>query len=212
MLEYTVEPLPPTWPGKQAPSYQRTRAPFKTIWTRALALLEREIRMLGGTNVRIAVDVEPHHLRQDGQLRANARPRSPAVIVSFDTREQGRLAFPADRFLYWEANVDAIARALEDLRRVDRYGVQQGRQYTGFKALPGAGQSSTTMTVDHASRLIARLADINPQLVAYNAEKARWAVRVAAAKTHPDAGGSADDFSLVQAAKRVLEQQHGGAF
>jgi len=48
-------------------------------------------------------------------------------------------------------------------------------------------------------------------MIAADAEYARQAIRRAAAKTHPDAGGRSDDFQLVQEAKRILEVHHGGA-
>lgn len=206
-LDYRIAPLPPVWPGKATPAYARRRAPFKTIETKALDLLEREVRMLGGKNVEIAVDVEPRHIRNDGKLYANARPRSPAVVVSFDTKE-GRLAFPCDTFGFFWANVDAVARALEALRMVDRYGVQQGRQYTGFKALPPA--TAPTMSVEAAALLVGTIASRIPSGILNDRALAREAVRIASARSHPDAGGDPDDFSSVQQAKRVLEAHHGG--
>ena len=206
-LDYRLTPLPPAWPGKATPQYARRRAPFKTIETKALALLGREIRMLNGKNVQIAVDVEPRQIRQDGMLYANARPKSPAAIVSFDTKD-GRLQFPCDTFGFFWANIDAVARALEALRMVDRYGVQQGRQYTGFKAIPAS--TTTALSTESAAAAVSARSGISVQRILTVRDDARSAIRMARAKSHPDAGGSAADFTLIGEAKRVLELHHGG--
>jgi hypothetical protein len=44
-LTYTIEPID-VWPGEK--TRNRTRSSFKTIWTKVLTHLEREIRHLGG--------------------------------------------------------------------------------------------------------------------------------------------------------------------
>jgi len=208
-FEYVVTPLPPVWPGKATPAYNRKRPQFKTIWTDALERLRREVKMLSGRNVKIAVDVDERHLRNDGQLRADARPRSSAVIISFDV-VGSRLAFPCDTYSFWQENVDAIARALEALRLVDRYGVQQGSQYTGFKAIPAS--TEPTMTTLDAARQIARYSQVDADVLLRNSVDARQAARIAMAATHPDRGGSGEEFNRVQLAKRVLEAHHGGTF
>lgn len=209
-LDYRVTPLPDVWPGKATPSYSRKRAPFKANWSKTLTLLEREIRHLAGTRVEIAVDVEPRHLRNDGQLRADARTRSSAVIVSFTTGKD-RLQFPADRFAFWQDNVDAIARALEALRMVDRYGVQQGRQYTGFKALPAS--TAPTMSASAAADVIVAAAGgrAGPVAILADREQARVAVRAARATTHPDRTGDRTGYDQVDAAAAVLAAHFGGA-
>lgn len=205
-FDYRVTPLPVVWPGKATPTWQRKRPQFKTVWSRALNLLAREVGMLRGKNVQIAVDVEDRHLRQDGALRADARPRTPSVVVSFDV-SSGRLAFPCDTYTFWQENVDAIARALEALRMVDRYGVQQGKQYTGFKAIPAS--TEPTLSTDAAATLIESITEIPARAIRSHWNDARLAVRSAVARSHPDAGGSDEQFHRVQRAKKVLEAHHG---
>jgi hypothetical protein len=72
-LEYRVAPLPATWPGTQTPNGERKRAPFKATFTRTHELLAREVRLLGGTDVVLHVDVDEYHIRNDGKLRSDAR-------------------------------------------------------------------------------------------------------------------------------------------
>ena len=205
-LEYTVEPLPAVWPGKKTANPRRS--PFKTQWTAVLRDLEREIRHLGGRRVVIHCDVQGRHLRNDGQLRSDASPGYP-VIVAFTERSGARLVFPCDTFAFWQDNVSAIARALEALRMVDRYGVQQGKQYEGFKALPGA--TSATLSTQEASEIIAEHSGgVAPRILTDRAAAA-YAIRVAVGRTHPDRNnGERTDYDRVEAAKHVLTAHYGG--
>jgi hypothetical protein len=204
--DYTVETLPDVWPGE--PHVTRKRSPFKVIWTRTLDLLGREIHSLRGTNVRLALDITDYEINANGTARANARPKSPGIIVSFDTPRRGRLAFPCDTYHFWQENVHAVAVTLEKLRAVDRYGVQQGAQYAGFKQLPAT--TAPTMTANAAA---ATLAAYHPLLTAADVvrdfDHARVAWRVARGKTHPDAGGTVGDWHTVETAGRVLAAHFG---
>lgn len=204
-FEYRVIPLPAVWPGRSTPDWERRRSPFKSVPGKALRLLAREIGMLNGTNVRIAIDVAPDRIRQDGMLYANARARTPAVIVLFDT-PRATLQFPCDTFTFWESNVDAVARALEALRLVDRYGVQQGAQYTGFKALPAS--TAPTMTAEAAAVILASPTFAARDILA-DPLRARDAWRMARARTHPDAGGTLDAWHQIETARAILEAHFG---
>lgn len=211
-FDYTVRPLPALWPAKQTPNYARKRPQFKTIWSRALELLAREISMLRGSRVEIAIDVEERHLGKHGQLRADARPRSSSVIVSFDTKD-GRLQFPCDTYTFWQENVDAIARALEALRLVNRYGVQQGKQYAGFKAIPAT--TAPTLGAEQAATNLVSVtgwtSPVAPHVRRILEEQtfARDVARIAMSRMHPDKGGSAELFAAVQECMRVLAAHHG---
>jgi hypothetical protein len=209
-LEYSVTELPPVWPGKKTP--YRKRAPFKSQWAKTLHALERELKHLGARKVEIACEIRMGDLRQDGQLRADARP-GPAVILSFIDRDGQRQAYPCDNFAWWQDNLYAIAVVLEDLRRAERYGVQSALLRAGFKALPNAGATTTAFNVDQAASYLARLSNNGATAadIAKDAETARYAYRRAAANTHPDSGGSTGNFQLTQEAKRVLEAHFGKA-
>lgn len=163
-------------------------------WSSTCDLLERELRMLGGKDVILQMEVDESDIRLDGWIRANARPRGPGVILTFESKH-GPLSYPCDTYTDWQANVRAIALALEALRKVSRYGVgQHGEQYRGWKALP-----ATISGGPHA--VLARHAGVSEDDVHRNAKK----VYLAAAKAaHPDAGGSPEAWSEVQAAARAL--------
>ena len=209
-LEYRVTELPPVWPGKRT-AYPK-RAPFKTQWARTIRLLERELRHLGARKVEMALDIRMGDLRQDGMLRADARPK-PAVIVSFLDRDGQRQAYPCDTFGWWQDNLYAIAVVLEDLRRAERYGVQPALLRAGFKQLPAAGKSTPTMDVQTASVILSNYApSLTPDELRRDRSAVTNAVRAARARTHPDVnGGDASSWENVETARKVLEAHHVGA-
>jgi len=151
-LEYSVTELPAVWPGKATPTYSRKKAPFKTQWSRTLQVLERELKHLNARKIEMALAIRMGDLRQDGMLRADARP-GPAVILSFVDRDGHRQAYPCDTFGWWQDNLYAIAVVLEDLRRAERYGVQSALLRAGFKALPSSGATTPTLSTAQAATL-----------------------------------------------------------
>lgn len=147
----------------------RQESAFTTSWSDALTLLDRELSMLKARDVVLELDVREDQIRLDGGLRGGSRPASGRVRLAFDSRH-GQLVYATNRFWRgsgarfkmrddWQHNVYAIAKALEALRLVDRYGVTSGQQYTGFKALPaGRAMPSSHMTRTAAAELLERIA------------------------------------------------------
>ena len=221
-LDWKVVPIE-RWPGQQTEERQahrfgtsgwRSGSYGRTIdWSGTMELLERELRMLDAENILLQMAVGRGDIRLDGWIRANARPDHPGVILTFDSKH-GPLSYPCDTFTDWQANVRAIALALEALRKVDRYGVSsRGEQYRGWGQLPPAGGTTSTLTAEAAARVLvdAEALDGDAEDVLDREDAFRMTYRNAARATHPDAGGSTRDFQLVQEARRVLEAHHGGA-
>lgn len=155
------------------------------------------------------VDVDESDVRLDGELRANAKPHSPAVGVSIESRH-GPLLFVCDRFRHWQDNARAIALGLEALRKVERYGiVQSDEQYRGWQALPpGTPMPAAKMTVEDAARLLCDATmgtigesweDIVRTRVGVN-DLYREAVKL----HHPDRGGDAAMFARLTEARELL--------
>lgn len=209
-LVYKLTDLPPVWPGKRTTYHKK--APFKSQWSRTLHNLEREIRHLGGRNVEIALELPrgAFDLRQDGMLRSDARPK-PAVILSFLDRDGQRQAYPCDTYGWYQDNLHAIAVVLEDLRRAERYGVQSALLRAGFKALP-ATTTTTTLSTEEAARTLVQRTMLNVASadVLRDLEVARRVYREVRQRAHPDRGGSAAEFTLVQEAARILGAHFGG--
>jgi hypothetical protein len=137
-MRFETRPLPAVWPGGvRTPPGERRIGPFRATWNATMELLEQELRLLDAKEpVVIEAGYEPFEIRQDGRPRANARPRDPAVIISF-TGRAGALRIGCDVYVMDRANLRAIALTLESLRAVDRYGAtRRGEQYQGWQALP----------------------------------------------------------------------------
>lgn len=131
----------------QAETTHRRRGVFRVSPGRAIDDLRQELERAGALRATLELDVRDGDIRTDGQLRANARPFSPRVVVSFEHPTAGWLRYPCDTFSDHLDNIRAIALALEALRAVERYGVvRRAEQYAGWKALP----ASTTSTLSSA--------------------------------------------------------------
>lgn len=183
--------------------------------------LDRELWAIGADDVVVQVDVANReefrrNLRvADGQIRADVRTKSPAVVLSF-RRDRTPTVFATDHFTNWADNLRAIALGLEALRKLERYHIARaGDQYRGWQALPAT--TTTALSTEQAAAVVAkRMADVNggpdasARRILGERDYARDAIRSAANRTHPDRGGLSDDFKLVQEAKRVLEAHHGG--
>lgn len=204
MLQYQFRPID-QWPGQQTKS--RKPSQFSAPWSKTLDLLERELGMLNARNIVIQAAVAFDDIRNDGMLRASARPSWPGVILAFDSKH-GPLSYPCDQFSDWQSNVRAIALALEALRAVDRYGVtKRAEQYQGWAKLPGPTHE-LAMTPQQAVTVLGKAAcDQTP----ISRETLEDVYRRACAATHPDVGGDAVAFKQVQAAKAVLDRHFRSA-
>lgn len=186
-MKHVVRPL--QWIGPRTPDAARKRGVFKASWSSTLDLLDTELRALDARNVVLQLDVTDRDIRIDGQIRANAKPGSPAVRLVFDSRH-GPLGYGCDRHAAWEHNVRAIALGMQALRAVDRWGIGQGAQYRGYREL------TTATDPEH---LIRQSAGVGPHMPLDRA----W--RAARAATHPDRNnGDSTGWNAVEDAARRL--------
>lgn len=204
-FDYKAISLPDVWPGERTPQWKRGPSPFAANWGATLELLERETYKLNAKEITLALDVTMNDVRRDGGIRAEARIKDPAVILSFRSGAN-RLSFPCDRFDYWQDNVRAIALALEALRKVERYGIRAGSQYEGFKALPPS--TSPTMSTESAAAMVLH-GTVSARDILASPDVARTAIRTAKSRHHPDKGGDRTQWDNVEIAARVLSTHHG---
>lgn len=210
------------WPGKLRVT--RDTPKFKTGHTETLRLLDRELRMVGAVEPIVEIALHPAQFTRDGRPYSEAIPTHPGVLVKFAKRVKGKqgemlipLMFRCDTYTKYEANLRAIAIGLEDLRRIDRYGVtsEAGEQWHGFKALPPAGPTDDgIVTVEQAARFMADASnDYRGQhtRIILDPHIRRDAYRMAAAVLHPDASANHAPslWIKLQAAKELLDRELG---
>lgn len=147
MSEPTRCPL--AWPvgWKRTPAERRARAVFKSYGTqmtvaRAREQLMAELRRLGVPygEWTLSTNIET---KGDGTIRSDrGEPADRGVAVYFRMRAGGKpKVFACDKWDRVADNVAAIARHIECLRAVDRYGVGEMEQVlAGYTALPPSAE------------------------------------------------------------------------
>lgn len=142
-----ISAFPLQWPlgWERTPSHRVTHSRFKRpSMDDACADVIDQLRMMGvgrqdvviSTNVKVRMDGFPY----SGQMQPNDR----GAAVYFRRKGKDHV-FAADQYNRVEDNVWAIAKSLEALRAIERYGVAQvmDRAFSGFAALPEKGTART---------------------------------------------------------------------
>lgn len=175
----------PVWPY---PDGRHQDSRFKTTWASSLALLDLEIGRIDGSGVEIGVVAAPEQFSLAGQPKGNFKVLHPGVEVSFDVPKRGRLTFHTNVFPKIHDNVHAVARGLEALRLVERYGITTAdEQYVGFQQL-ASGAIPNAPDPERGKRLA----------------EAAGGLKAAIKAHHPDTGGDARDLADVMAYKAAL--------
>lgn len=194
----------------------RRAAIFKATYAATLSLLDYELRQLEAENVVLQLDVTERDCRVNGELRADARLASPRVKLTFDSKH-GALTYMCDAFEKWQHNVRAVALALVDLRRLDRYGIgERGEQYTGWKALGSGIVTGEPLSRAEAVKIVidlTRLPDVGETYAPIDPDDAgspgaflEDAFRAGARLHHPDRGGNEPAFKALVEAVDVLRE------
>lgn len=180
---------PPGWPRTQ----QREQWRGQVTLPSALADLQKEARLLGITSLVLSSNV----------TLGSERPADPGV-VAYGFYDKAQVAIPCDRWATVAGNVRAIAKTIEAMRGMERWGAKQmiRAMFQGFTALPGAtaGQRDwrTVLGHDPASR----------PLQSREAIMARY--RDLAAVRHPDKpGGSTEAMAELNVAKEQALKEIG---
>lgn len=192
-----IDAYPLAWPAGRPRTKYRERSRFDVSFARARDDVVREIDRLGGgsfvsstRNVVISTNVP---VRRDGLPYANQRePEDPAVAVYF-TYFKRPMCFACDQWDRVKDNLRAIAKTIEALRGIARWGTGDmlERAFTGFEALPAPAAEQPWWAV---------LGLDDPKLMRHTSESIERRFRALAATHHPDKGGDAEQFKrLVKA-------------
>lgn len=190
----TFEAYPLQWPSGRARTerWRRERAKFEVTFSRARDNIVAEIGRLAGRypdpQIVISTNVA---LRRDGLPLASQRvPQDPGVAVYFLYKKR-QMSFACDRWEKIEHNMQAIAKTIEALRGIARWGTGNMLEaaFTGFTALPAPGAKREWWEVLGVPRNSRR-------------EDVRAAYRRLASTAHPDRpGGSHERMAELNAAQ-----------
>lgn len=207
-VRFTVQPYD-QWPReKTRPSQKRNS--FRAGLTETREKLTSEIRKLGAQEAVIQINVRPQDLRNDGQLRATARPEYAGVILSFESKH-GPLKYTCDAFPDWESNLRGIALTLERLRLAELYGcAESGEQYKGWAQLPPPPDFVATAAPfkDAQEALVWAAKESGHAVDLIKAVPGTWkfVYRELAKRLHPDTGGSTEQFQKLQYADNLVKE------
>jgi hypothetical protein len=131
----SAEAYPLYWPEGQKRSRNPEHSRFKTGFGAARNLLFAELARLGATKIILSTNVP---LRNDGLPRANVRPdRGDSGVAVYFRRNGKDLVFANDKFRDVCDNIYAIAKTVDAMRGIERWGSSDmmERAFSGFKAL-----------------------------------------------------------------------------
>lgn len=194
----TFEAYPLQWPtGRpRTDHWRRERAKFDVSFARARDNIIREVTLLAGgrfgPDPAIVISTNTA-LRRDGLPLANQRqPDDPGVAVYF-VHKKRQMSFACDRWDRIEHNMQAIAKTIEALRGISRWGTGDMLEaaFTGFTALPSP-------SVAPAWQEVLELAHVTRP----TREQIDHAYRRLASAHHPDRGGDASRMASINAARQ----------
>lgn len=181
------QPWPLAWPeGRpRTPISGRKTSRFDISHNAACANLLAQIRQLGGGRAVISTDME---LRRDGLPYAGQKVADTGAAVYFFHKGKW-VCFGSDRWDRLACNIHAIAKTIEAIRGIARWGTGDMLDVAiqGFVALPPPAPKRKWWDV----LAVQQAAPIEVIEASY---------RALAKKAHPDAGGSADAWAELEAA------------
>jgi hypothetical protein len=181
-----VEAFPLNWPVGYPRTDRPQNARFDTTFAKSRDAILAEVRRFGGRQCIISSNIPT---KRDGNPYANfARPTDCGIAVYF-TYEGEQVVFACDKWTTPEDNLQAIRKAIEAFRGLERWGVSDllKRAFTGFKAIPEQTSGESWWNVLGVSK------DAGP-------DEIKRAYKEKLHSVHPDKGGSREDFEKVQRA------------
>lgn len=179
---------PLNWPRTKNPTWSRFgRGNNKPSIAVACDFLQQELKRLGGTQLVISTNLK---YRADGIPYSQQRqPDDQGAAVYFKYNGEN-MVLACDTFDKIGCNIYAIAKTIEAMRAIERYGASElmKRAFTGFKALPAPDQKVPWYVMLGV-----------PEMASL--EEIKAAYRELAKKYHPDVNPSdSDRFSYITAA------------
>lgn len=191
-----MQTYPLQWPVGYKRTTSRYNSRFKQTMEAAQRFLHKEIDRLNGKDLIVSTNLP---VRQDGYLYADWMKKKitdPGVAIYFKYKGNP-VAMCCDKYAaVWE-NVFALAKGIEALRGMERWGVSDflDKAFTGFAAIPETTNTASWFEILEVSPT-ARIIEI------------RQAFLTKAKIHHPDKGGNVEAFQQLEQAYRTGLAQH----
>ena len=181
-----TEAFPLHWPeGRpRIPAPKRQKSRFSTGFGMAVRQVMDELRRLGARHAVVSTNVP---LRRDGLPLASAKRVDDVGAAAYFTHNGRQMCFACDRWDKVEDNIYAIAKTIEAMRGIERWGTGDmlAAAFSGFLAIPPPDDWRATL--GHPKSL----------------DEAEAAYRSRARAAHPDAGGSHERMSALNSAREA---------
>lgn len=181
----SVEAFPLHWPD----GYPRTKHPERSRFQASLGYardgLVYELRMLGAKDVILSTNIP---LRRDGFPYATYAPFKDVGVAVYFKYNGDNVVLACDKWDRVEHNMQAVRKAIEAIRGLDRWGVSDflKRAFTGFAALPDPNSENWWEIIgvtEHATK-----------------DEVQSAYKRKLHLHHPDKGGDPEQFHRLQIA------------
>lgn len=195
-----IEAYPLCWPLTRPRTKWRDSARFDTSFARARDNIVEQIGLLCGRGTRADLIISTNiPLRRDGLPLANQRTPNDVGVAVYFTYKKQQMCFACDRWKRVEDNMQAIAKTIEALRGVARWGTGDMLQsaFTGFAALPAPGQAT--------ARGWREVLEVGPQ--ERNLDVIRDRYRRLSTLRHPDRGGTHEAMAELNWAWTQAQEQ-----
>lgn len=181
----SIEQYPLQWPQGWPRSKNPIRAKFQVTFGRARDNVFRELALMKATNVVMSTNVIISQ-RTKLPYADQAQPADKGVVVYF-TLFGKQQCIPCDRWDKVDHNMQAVAKTVEALRGIERWGAKEmvTAAFSGLVALPAPDEIKTKPAMRYFDDCIDA-----------DHAKGRWNRLVK--EMHPDVGGDGHEFTEMQ--------------
>lgn len=185
--------FPLQWPpGRPRTTHARQSASnFKTTTAKARDYLIAEVARLGGKGLVISTNVPT---KKDGMPYAGGYRLDDEGVAAYFTYQGKQVCFACDRWWRLHENMHAVAKTIEALRGIARWGTGDmlDAAVSGFAALPPPGEPKARHWRDVLGIPDTNTTPTRRDLIdAYRRKRS---------EAHPDKGGTPEEFDEIEKA------------
>lgn len=192
------EAFPLCWPAGKPRKKSPRRSQFHDVsFARARDTMVGEVEKLGGKKLIVSTNIP---LKLDGMPYGNRNPPADKGVAVYFFLNDRPMVFAFDEFDRIEHNVWAIAKTIEALRGIKRWGSGEmmERAFTGFTALP------SPETKKHWREVLGFMNQPSAGAIKILLKSRRDEL---AKSHHPDLGGSTERMAEINLAFKEAEKE-----